>query len=240
MTYPKFWSDDFDMDLPKILPNLDIILGDAARIRMWTWGHISHGRLNHPALWNSNKEMTGFFGFTPETTGKPDSYYTESGLVECTWREVVRDAWVHHFTVQIDGAGVWKTEQFAHGFLGLMHHLRGHAAMHPGVIEVFKGQVARSLHHATKLVTRMHAEKLPLHSYAYFPQRIPKDHPLHELDVRMFSHPGKIAEISDDGRWAMVQFPQGQFGCTVAELRPADPPDIRRTVTDNPSMRGEA
>jgi hypothetical protein len=48
----KFWSDDFDMDLLKVFPQVEGMLRDP-NIPLWTVGHESHGRLNHPACWNS-------------------------------------------------------------------------------------------------------------------------------------------------------------------------------------------
>jgi len=52
----KFWADDFDMDLLKVFPGISKLLHDPER-PLWTVGGTTHGRLNHPAVWNTHKEL---------------------------------------------------------------------------------------------------------------------------------------------------------------------------------------
>ena len=40
--YPRFWADDFDMDLARVLPDLDDILGNAVNVPLWTYGGTSY------------------------------------------------------------------------------------------------------------------------------------------------------------------------------------------------------
>ncbi len=115
-----FWSDGFDMDLPAVLPTLDVVLGDTADTPLWTHGGTTHGRLNHPAVWDA-----AYFG-TDDTGGwRPDHYYTHHGLVACTWREATRDAWAHQYLLLVDGVAVWDTRSLWPVFEALMYHRRG-------------------------------------------------------------------------------------------------------------------
>lgn len=80
----RFWADDFDMDLPRIIPRLDDVLGDTAGVRLWTHGHTSHGRLNHPSVWNGGGASHGaFLCCRPASLGSP------AGLLLIDWFPVV-------------------------------------------------------------------------------------------------------------------------------------------------------
>jgi hypothetical protein len=57
-----FWSDDFDMDLPKVIPDAKAALGDVADLELVTHGHTTHGRLNHPSCWNHSLGLVAWFG----------------------------------------------------------------------------------------------------------------------------------------------------------------------------------
>jgi hypothetical protein len=97
----KFWSDDFDMDLLKLFPELPKMLGETAERALWTVGHTTHGRLNHPACWNSH----GAFAWThkPNLKRDPHGWFNVMGCVsdaeeiECTWLELLRDQWPHGY-----------------------------------------------------------------------------------------------------------------------------------------------
>jgi hypothetical protein len=98
---PKFWSDDFDMDLLKVFPETTAILGELADTKLWTVGHESFGRLNHPCVWNSH----GAFIWLKKPNLERDSHgwYNVHGCVanepeiECTWLELLRDQWPHSY-----------------------------------------------------------------------------------------------------------------------------------------------
>ncbi len=149
--YPCFWSDDFDMDLPKVLPRLDEALADLADTSLWTHGGESHGRLNHPSVWGARNGLgsEAFFGTTAEATGKPDWYYTSQPVIECTWREAVRDAWPHTYTVLVDSTPVWSAGRWLRHFNWLMFDLRGWSRLPDGAADRLRGEVLASLHRAT-------------------------------------------------------------------------------------------
>lgn len=120
-----FWSDDFDMDLPKIFPDARRLLGDLGDIELVTVGTPdANGRLNHPSVWNGDHSMLAFFGF--KSPAKPEFYatgrYTE---VRCTAWEMFRDAWPHGYLIQVEGYPIWDTTHIWPHFEAIMWSVRG-------------------------------------------------------------------------------------------------------------------
>ena len=119
-----FWSDDFDMDLPKIFPEAREIIGPLGDVELFTHGHTTHGRLNHPSVWNSHDTMLSFFGF--RGAAKPSFYYVgRYELVSCTAWEAFRDAWSHAYLIQIEQRPIWDTFALRRHFDVIMGDLRG-------------------------------------------------------------------------------------------------------------------
>lgn len=127
-TSKQFWSDDFDMDLLKIFPDLETLLGDPSR-RLWTVGRQSHGRLNHPVTWNTH----GAFLWTEEPKLERDAHgwfnvhgcTSNESIVECTWLEWLRDAWPHGYGAIILPSGVSFPPAPQADFHAIMYDLRG-------------------------------------------------------------------------------------------------------------------
>lgn len=143
----RFWSDDFDMDLLKLFPDLPRRLGAAADLPMWTLGGTSYGRLNHPAVWGGE----AFFGLRRGETGKPGGYYTSHPVVECTWLEALRDAWPHTYRLIVDGRWVvWDTSRMWPTFSKIMYDLRGITTLPAGDADGLKGHVLASVLAATR------------------------------------------------------------------------------------------
>jgi hypothetical protein len=93
-----FWSDDFDMDLLKVLPDALRIVDDQSDARLWTCGGSTHGRLNHPSYWNGLGAIV--WNYEPQLQRDRSStsiqgYATKDPLIECTWLELLRDVWAH-------------------------------------------------------------------------------------------------------------------------------------------------
>lgn len=147
----RFWSDDFDMDLLKIFPDLPERIGAAADIPLWTHGGESHGRLNHPAVWPKRVGLgrVAYFGLHPETIGKPSWYSTNAPVIECTWLEALRDAWPHTYTIQVDDRWLWDTGQLWGKFNKLMFDLLGYAKLPDGAADQMRGEVLASILAAT-------------------------------------------------------------------------------------------
>lgn len=98
-----FWSDDFDMDLLKVFPDVPKMLREPDRV-LWTVGHESFGRLNHPVTCNSR----AFLWLARPTLERNEHGWIDvrgcvcnEPLVECTWMEWLRDAWSHHYSTVI-------------------------------------------------------------------------------------------------------------------------------------------
>jgi len=131
MTDLPFWSDDFDMDLPKVFPDARRLLGDLADVEIVTSGMPCSrtGRLNHPTVWNTYDGCVAFFGF-----GNParDTAFYVSGYaaqdITCTAWEAFRDCWAHHFVMFIDQRPVWDTHALCDAFDALMWDRRGWGA----------------------------------------------------------------------------------------------------------------
>lgn len=126
---PRFWSDDFDMDLLKVFPGIETKLRNPAAV-LWTVGHESYGRLNHPATWNGpygallwlqkpnlQRDKHGWFNV--------DGLVSDDAEIEWTWLEYLRDAWSHHYSAIIlpHRAGLPAMEWFP--FQEIMYDLRG-------------------------------------------------------------------------------------------------------------------
>lgn len=120
-----FWSDDFDMDLPKVIPEARERLGEYAGLELLTRGHTTHGRLNHPDCWNHSLGMVAFFG-RPGHHYKESFFSTQSPEVRCTLWEAIRDVWVHDYVIVLEHNPIWNhPEMYNEHFYPLMSHLRG-------------------------------------------------------------------------------------------------------------------
>lgn len=119
-----FWSDSFDMDLPKVFPQARELLGDLADVQMWTGGRPdASGRLNHPACWNTDMGLAAFFGF--KNTGRNENYYVCRERVRCTAWEAFRDAWAHNFVMVVENKVIWHADRLWPSFETIMWNMRG-------------------------------------------------------------------------------------------------------------------
>lgn len=120
-TRAPFWSDDFDMDLLKVIPNVENILGASADVVLYTrCNSPRHGRLNHPVCWG----VTACFGVT-NPPWKPQGWWSEAAVVECTFLELLRDVWSHSLVAVVEGQTVFDAHALSQDFMVLMYNLRG-------------------------------------------------------------------------------------------------------------------
>lgn len=146
----RFWSDDFDMDLLKLFPDLPERLGEMAEVRLWVHGGESYGRLNHPSVWHDHEYMVvAFFGLAPDTTGKPDAYWTSHPVVECTWLETLRDEWPHQYTIVMGRRPVLRATRWE-TFSALMYDRRGHRPLLDAERERLRRKVLARVDKATR------------------------------------------------------------------------------------------
>ena len=127
---PKFWADDFDMDLLAVFPDIREMLGDTINTPIWTVSHETYGRLNCPNFWhgigsilwlqkpNLPRDKHGWASI--------DGYVTQSQEIEGTWLEWLRDMWVHAHPWVVFPHGVSFAPVDYNGvFYPIMSHRRG-------------------------------------------------------------------------------------------------------------------
>jgi hypothetical protein len=149
-----FWSDDFDMDLPKIIPDAKQLLGQHAGLKLTTAASVRNGMMSHPSTWNSRLGSIALF-----STGlwqRPAFYWTDSPQVECTLWEAVRDAWSHGYVMLIDGVPVLNTERmYNRRFYPLMSNLRGWPTLDANKVVRHKLMVRSAIRCCSKKVARI-------------------------------------------------------------------------------------
>lgn len=153
----RMWCDDFDMNLPTVIPGALQALGDLADVELFT--HCNCGKdgvLNHPCLWNSDTTMLAFFGF--RNPSKPAPYFTTAPIVSCTAWEAFRDAWPHSFAMMIEGELIWDTFPLRGQFHELMQHHRGYRySKDPKAIERRVLSTIAAAAQRLRLLTEQHA-----------------------------------------------------------------------------------
>lgn len=154
-----FWSDDFDMDLLKVFPDVANWCHVIADRKLWTHSRPTGGRINCPSSWNTHDGLTAFFWTRPplhaiKSIVHGDSrdwfrfgggYTTDAPLLECTWLEVLRDEWVHQQVVNVDGRVVWRPEHLWPDFSAVMWFVRDRTKVRDASVE----QVQSALKEAT-------------------------------------------------------------------------------------------
>lgn len=101
------WCDDFDADLPKVVPHATEELGVSAHVQLRTYCKPTNGRINCPTSWWTQHGLTAFFAEPGFGNPAPGGYVTSDPLVECTFAEVVRDEWIHGSVVVVNRQFVW-------------------------------------------------------------------------------------------------------------------------------------
>lgn len=110
----RFWSEDFDMDLLKILPGLRDDISFIAGCPLYTFGSLSReGMFSHPAVWNSDVGMSAlFFVDEPQLIRDEHGWVSIGGCVtddpvcEITALDAIRDCWCHNYTLHLEGRRV--------------------------------------------------------------------------------------------------------------------------------------
>lgn len=147
------WCDDFDMDLPKVIPDAETLLGDMAGVTLFTHGNLTHGTLNHPTVWNHDLGLVAFFGFAEPR--KPAAFYTNKPLVECTFLEAVRDAWAHSFVMLVEGQPVLDAAALWPHFENIMWRTRGWAGHEEAPVATAEAAVRIALARAADALRRV-------------------------------------------------------------------------------------
>lgn len=127
MSRLPFWSDAFDGDLYRLLPEAEAWIAPLAARLLWVHGGVTKGRLNHPSAWHTNDGLTAFFTIHPGKDPRPGTYFlTQDPLVECTVEEALRDLIVHQLVMVVDGEKVADFNRITRHYFDLLFHARGH------------------------------------------------------------------------------------------------------------------
>lgn len=119
------WCDNFDADLPKVVPDARAALGDVADLMLRTHASLAaNGMMSHPTVWNHELGLVAVFWRTDRPASKPAHYYTREPVVDLTLWEAVRDAWVHSYVILLEDVWVFNGEAAHAHFDPLMWHVR--------------------------------------------------------------------------------------------------------------------
>lgn len=135
-----FWSDDFDMDLLKLFPDLPGALRETAEYPLWTIGGTHNGKLNHPVVWNGYSTMESIFWLEPPVPHRDqhgwftlaDGKTANEEVITATWLEVLRDCWPHGYAIMLHHGRdfdvvttLWDSFKLQDDFMTIMYDLRG-------------------------------------------------------------------------------------------------------------------
>lgn len=128
----KFWSDDFDMDLLKVFPDVCELLGATVDIPIWTLSHETYGRLNCPCAWNTDFGLTSFLWLEKPNLPRDEhgsvsvnGCVTNDQEIEGTWLEWLRDMWAHQQSWLLIPGYVRFSSMAWRPFEQIMWHKRG-------------------------------------------------------------------------------------------------------------------
>ncbi len=137
------WCDDFDTDLPKVVPDWLDFLGYAADIELRTYCHPTNGKINCPCAWWTDSGLTAFFATRNYGGIAPAGFWTDEPVVDCTFAEAVRDEWIHGQVVVVNGVIIWRPPNTL--MERLMYDVRGWRALDDIERAEVKRHVRRSL-----------------------------------------------------------------------------------------------
>jgi hypothetical protein len=145
----SMWCDGFDADLLKVVPGAAEALGPAGSVQLFTYSHLTGGKINCPSSWNGTGAL-----FWTAPGHKPGPYWwTDAPVTACTFTEAVRDEWAHGSAINVNETLVWQPpvrlmEQ-------LMYDLRGWTPLTDAERMNVRGHVLRSLTAAAGRITRL-------------------------------------------------------------------------------------
>ena len=179
------WCDDFDMDLLKLLPEVERLLAPCQGIRLYTTCNPTHVRINLPSVWHQRGGLTCYVGFLrpddplPEKGPQPAYCMTFSPVVEATAEEMFRDLWCHNLVwVQVsspkmrelwrDSAQIWNAHALTGSFNILLYALRGWEPVPENRLYFHRCRVLKSISRAASRLRRLYDRFLILDLAATF------------------------------------------------------------------------
>jgi hypothetical protein len=122
------------MDLLKVFPDLRRMLGATLDVPIWTLSGTTHGRLNCPVSWNTNRGTLSSFLWLEKPNLQRDKngwvniggYLCNEAETEGTWLEWLRDSWAHGQEWQLLPSEVsFSAVDYNRCFYPIMSHWRG-------------------------------------------------------------------------------------------------------------------
>jgi hypothetical protein len=152
------WCDSFDADLLAVIPGAADALGSAADVRLWTYSHLTNGKINCPSAWNTADGLVSFF-WTSDEHKLDASFYTDAAVAGCTFLEAVRDEWVHGCMVSVNGQVVWQPP--VRPMERLMYDVRGWTVLADAKREDIRHAVRQSLERAAQRLAAVIGDPAP-------------------------------------------------------------------------------
>lgn len=147
----KRYSESFDFDLLKLVPQAEEILRPIAEIELVTVGYLSDAHeFAGASVWNGDRGFIAVFGFadSPSFQWKPEAYEPGYPLVYCTALEMFCDAWAKGYTAYVNRAKIWSGYKYSGALQRLMYQARGYAPLSNQVAEELRNTIANSLKRA--------------------------------------------------------------------------------------------
>jgi hypothetical protein len=149
---------DSDMDLTKVLPSFDRIVGSLARVELYTYGScVPEASLIEVACWMTDNGLAAFFGLVGSDEGlnplvdevKPEDWDAEDERLIVSFADALRVCWIYQcsFVLHRENAykTIWDSRAFVQYFEALMHLRRGWASAGENELSVYQNSLELSL-----------------------------------------------------------------------------------------------
>lgn len=137
------WCDDFDADLPKLIPDAIDALDGVADVALWTRSKPTNGRINCPSCWHSDIGLCAYFTTREGENPQPPGFFSRDPIVRCTFWEAVRDEWCHDATIVVNRVVIWTPPSEL--MMQLMFDVRGWSPLKPSEANAIANQVLDGL-----------------------------------------------------------------------------------------------
>ena len=149
---------DFDMDLTRVLPSFDRIVGSLAGVELYTYGSsVPDASLIEVACWMTDNGLAAFFGLTgsdealipPMDETRPEDWDAEDERLIVTFADALRVCWIYQCSFILHRGNAYKTIWDSRAFVqhseALMHLRRGWTFAAENELSVYQNALELSL-----------------------------------------------------------------------------------------------
>ena len=149
---------DFDMDLTRVLPSFERIVGSLAKVELYTYGsYVPEASLIEVACWMTDNGLAAFFGLTgsdetlipPMDETKPEDWDAEDERLIVSFADALRVCWIYQCSFILHQGNaykiIWDSRSFVQHFEALMHLRRGWACAGENELSVYQNALELSL-----------------------------------------------------------------------------------------------